>query len=254
MVSPFMKVEVYIKNYFEGDGKMGIKQKLGMGVAAGVLGVSLVSGGTYAYFTSESVTETGTVSTGTIAFTDVTTTSFEVSNLVPGDGLFKLVDTTDATFGEHGEGHRIMHSLDFKYTGSAEAWVLPKDFAYEFTGPSGKENPGDTQLVKEVVGFMVNNVFYTYFTGIQNDAVRKYLGFNEDTKVVTLNNKDNSNLNDAVPVNENEDIKVWLKTGLQLEAGNEYQGTDWKLNFSLKAVQRAHNPELSTDGIIWTTE
>lgn len=228
---------------------MGIKQKLGMGVAAGVLGVSLVSGGTYAYFTAGSESETGSVSTATVSFDNKIDTSIKVGNLVPGDGDFNLVDSTDATFGEHGPGHRVMEDLTFKYTGSADAWVLIDQFEYTQENLKDGVLLDKNQLVKEVIGYKIGDTLYSKYTGIYNDSVRAALGLSTNYTHVQLG------AGDAVPVKQNDVVTVLIKTGLKIAAENEYQGAKWNLNMSLKATQRDHNPESPTNSaIIWSDE
>lgn len=71
---------------------MGIKAKLGMGIATGVLAVSMIGGGTYAYFNDVEAT-TNTFAAGTLDLGVNPTTIINVDNLKPGDWMnrtFKL--------------------------------------------------------------------------------------------------------------------------------------------------------------------
>ncbi|GIO39403.1 cell division protein FtsN [Paenibacillus antibioticophila] len=73
---------------------MGIKKTLGFGVATAALGLSLIGGGTFAYF-SDSVQTTGTFAAGTLDLDASPTAIIDVSNLKPGDGAtrtFKLLN------------------------------------------------------------------------------------------------------------------------------------------------------------------
>jgi spore coat-associated protein N len=67
---------------------MGIKQKLGLGVASAVLGVSLIGGGTYAYF-SDTADTSGTFASGTIELNANPTTIIDVKNIKPGDTMLR---------------------------------------------------------------------------------------------------------------------------------------------------------------------
>ncbi|KAA0563008.1 cell division protein FtsN [Bacillus sp. CH30_1T] len=67
---------------------MGIKQKLGLGVASAVLGVSLIGGGTYAYF-SDTAETSGTFASGTIELNANPTTIIDVHNIKPGDTMLR---------------------------------------------------------------------------------------------------------------------------------------------------------------------
>lgn len=67
---------------------MGIKQKLGLGVASAVLGVSLIGGGTYAYF-SDTAETSGTFASGTLDLNANPTTIINVENIKPGDTMLR---------------------------------------------------------------------------------------------------------------------------------------------------------------------
>lgn len=63
---------------------MGIKKKLGLGVMSAALGVSLITGGTYAYF-SDSEQTNNTFAAGTLDLAVEPTQIIDVGNLKPGD-------------------------------------------------------------------------------------------------------------------------------------------------------------------------
>ncbi|WP_099158025.1 TasA family protein [Virgibacillus ndiopensis] len=67
---------------------MSIKKKLGLGVASAVLGVSLIGGGTYAYFNDTEETN-NTFAAGTLDLSVDPTTIIDVDNLKPGDVMFR---------------------------------------------------------------------------------------------------------------------------------------------------------------------
>lgn len=73
---------------------MGIKKTLGFGVATAALGLTLIGGGTFAYF-SDSVETTGTFAAGTLDLNADPTAIIDVGNLKPGDSAtrtFQLVN------------------------------------------------------------------------------------------------------------------------------------------------------------------
>lgn len=70
---------------------MGIKKKLGMGVATAVLGLGLVGGGTFAYF-SDTAEATGDFAAGTLDLSVDPTEVIEVDNLKPGDWMPRSFD------------------------------------------------------------------------------------------------------------------------------------------------------------------
>jgi spore coat-associated protein N len=93
---------------------MGIKQKLGLGVASAVLGVSLIGGGTYAYF-SDTAVQTNTFASGTLDLSVDPTVNVQVANLKPGDW-------TDETFKLKNEG-----TLDIKKVKLHTAYTVTKN-------------------------------------------------------------------------------------------------------------------------------
>ncbi len=71
-----------------GGNGMGIKQKLGLGAASAVLGLSLIGGGTYAYF-SDTAEATATFAAGTLDLSADPTTIIDVKNIKPGDKMLR---------------------------------------------------------------------------------------------------------------------------------------------------------------------
>ncbi|WP_040208568.1 TasA family protein [Neobacillus jeddahensis] len=67
---------------------MGIKKKLGLGLASAALGLSLVGGGTFAYF-NDVETSNNTFAAGTLNLTLNPTQMFKIQNMKPGDKMFK---------------------------------------------------------------------------------------------------------------------------------------------------------------------
>jgi len=70
----------------EEEEKMSIKKKLGMGLASAALGISLIGGGTYAYF-SDTAEQTNTFASGTIVLDVDPTVQVPMENLKPGDWM-----------------------------------------------------------------------------------------------------------------------------------------------------------------------
>lgn len=67
---------------------MGIKKKLGMVMVTGALGLTLIGGGTYAYF-SDSETTNNTFATGTLDLSAEPTKIIDVDELSPGDSIVR---------------------------------------------------------------------------------------------------------------------------------------------------------------------
>ena len=68
--------------------ELGIKKQLGMGMLSAALGIALIGGGTYAYFSSSETTN-NTFATGTLDLAVEPTTVIEVGDLKPGDWVIR---------------------------------------------------------------------------------------------------------------------------------------------------------------------
>jgi spore coat-associated protein N len=67
---------------------MSIKKKLGLGMASAALGLSLIGGGTFAYF-NDVETSNNSFAAGTLNLTLNPTEMFKIQNMKPGDRMFK---------------------------------------------------------------------------------------------------------------------------------------------------------------------
>src|SRR5690625_134489 len=67
---------------------MNIKKQLGMGIMSAVLGIMLIGGGTYAYF-SDSETSNNTFAAGTLDLAMEPTEMIDIDNLKPGDEMIR---------------------------------------------------------------------------------------------------------------------------------------------------------------------
>lgn len=73
---------------------MSIKKKLGLGIGTAALGLSLVGGGTFAYF-SDTAVQASTFASGTLDLNVNPTTNIEFKDIAPGDWIprtFELVN------------------------------------------------------------------------------------------------------------------------------------------------------------------
>src|SRR5690625_316204 len=67
---------------------MGIKKQLGMGMATAALGLTLIGGGTFAYFSDNEETN-NTFAAGTLDLSAEPTEIIEVDNMAPGDSMIR---------------------------------------------------------------------------------------------------------------------------------------------------------------------
>ncbi|MED3780847.1 CalY family protein [Heyndrickxia sporothermodurans] len=70
---------------------MSLKKKLGMGVASAALGLALIGGGTYAYF-SDTAEASGNFAAGTLKLSTNPTEIINVKNIKPGDTMLRSFD------------------------------------------------------------------------------------------------------------------------------------------------------------------
>ncbi|WHY87515.1 TasA family protein [Neobacillus novalis] len=70
---------------------MGFKKKFGMGAASALLGLSLIGGGTYAYFSSSAVTD-NTFAAGTLDLAVQPSTIINIDNIAPGDSMTRVFE------------------------------------------------------------------------------------------------------------------------------------------------------------------
>lgn len=70
---------------------MRLKKKLGMGIMSGIMGVSLIGGGTFAYF-SDSAVASSTFAAGTLDLSVQPTTIVDINNIAPGDSMTRVFE------------------------------------------------------------------------------------------------------------------------------------------------------------------
>jgi spore coat-associated protein N len=85
---------------------MSLKKKLGMGIATAVLGMGLIGGGVFAYF-SDTAEQTNTFASGTLSLESVPEVVVDVDNLKPGDTMYR-------EFGLYNDGSLDIGSVTLK--------------------------------------------------------------------------------------------------------------------------------------------
>ncbi|WP_121640357.1 CalY family protein [Virgibacillus sp. Bac330] len=70
---------------------MGIKKQIGIGVLSATLGLTLITGGTYAYFSDEEVSQ-NTFAAGTLDLNAEPTEIIDLHNLKPGDSMVRTFE------------------------------------------------------------------------------------------------------------------------------------------------------------------
>lgn len=127
---------------------MGLKKKLGMGIASAALGVSLIGGGTFAYFSDTADVKTN-FTAGTLDLNANPTTLIPITNMKPGDWMnrsFELKNDGSLDIA------RVLLTTDYTVTNKAGAPANSDDFGKhirvnflwnddkEFVGPNNNNS------------------------------------------------------------------------------------------------------------------
>jgi spore coat-associated protein N len=75
---------------------MSIKKKLGLGLASAALGLSLIGGGTYAYFNDTAVSSPNSFAAGTLDLAVNPEVMFTINNMKPGDRMLRQFTLTNS--------------------------------------------------------------------------------------------------------------------------------------------------------------
>jgi spore coat-associated protein N len=113
--------------------KMSLKKKLGLGVASAALGLSLVGGGTYAYF-SDTADTSATFAAGTLDLNAAPTEIINVGNIKPGDTMLR--------------SFRLLND------GSLDIATINLDTDYTVTDANGNNNDDLGKHIR--VNFLIN--------------------------------------------------------------------------------------------------
>ncbi|MCM3636599.1 CalY family protein [Sporosarcina luteola] len=153
---------------------MGLKKKLAMGIATGAMAVSMIGGGTYAYF-NDVETSVNQFATGTLDLAVNPVTIIDVSNIKPGDWMNR--------------------TFELKNNGSLDIAKVLLTTDYKITDKKGDNTEDFGKYIR--VNFLMNNdksgrnepndVFYKttldQLKGTASDAVQKkvFSFFGEDS-------------------------------------------------------------------------
>ncbi|NBJ69575.1 MULTISPECIES: TasA family protein [Clostridia] len=185
---------------------MDIKKKLGISIITAMLGVILISGGTYSYFNDNEET-TNTFATGLLNLGINKTSIIDIENLVPGDrvnGHFKL--TNDGT-------------VDMKEV------VLHSD--YEVVD-KGENNKG------EDLADYITVEYLHHVNGNKNVIFKKKLSEMKNKSIPVL---------EQFPVNSDaENFSVRFSFMDNKKSQNHFQGDYIRLQWRFEAMQRDGKP------------
>ncbi|MQR94606.1 TasA family protein [Fictibacillus phosphorivorans] len=194
---------------------MSLKKKLGLGVASAALGLSLVGGGTYAYF-SDSVTTSNTFATGTLDLATDPTTIVEVTNIKPRDTItrtFKLQNkgTLDISKVKLNSTYEV---IDAKLNNKANTEDFGKHIKVEFLYNKDK---GETIVYNTTLDKLTSNPDV-----VENDFWDIIFGGEYGIKTGTT-----------------DTLKVKFVFEDNNKDQNDFQGDSLKLNWTFNAEQTA---------------
>lgn len=191
---------------------MNLKAKLGSGIIAGVLGLSLIGGGTYAYF-SDQVTTHNTFAAGTLDLSVEPEVVVEVENMKPGDSIIR-----DFELQNNGTLNIQTVSLDTNYTVIDAAGDNTEDFGEHI------------------------QVSFLYNANQMNEVVYETtLAKLKDMKPEAITDKvfDEVLKNGGLEVGESHDLVVVFEFVDNGEDQNEFQGDQLELEWTFIAEQTA---------------
>ncbi|MTH52392.1 cell division protein FtsN [Bacillus mangrovi] len=190
---------------------MGVKKKLGLGLASAALGLSLVGGGTYAYFSDKEVSESS-FAAGTLDLELNPETVIDVPNIKPGDTMdraFKLVNKG---------------SINIKKI------KLLSDYSVENMGDAANtEDLGEYIRVNFLFNAdKLNDVVYSTTLSKMKEMDPNVLGKNVFTPLMERK---------GLKAGTTDDMIVQFEFIDNGEDQNQFQGDKLKLNWSFEAFQ-----------------
>ncbi len=190
---------------------MGFKKQLGIGIATAALGLSLIGGGTYAYFSDEETTN-NTFAAGTLDLTAEPSTLIEVEDLKPGDS--------------------IIRDFELQNTGTLDMNKVTLDTDYKVIDAEG-DNEDDDFGEHIEVEFLYNAdnldevIYETTLAELQEmspEAVNEHVFYPE------LGEK-------GLPAGETHDLVVKFNFVDNGEDQNHFQGDELKLEWTFNGEQ-----------------
>jgi spore coat-associated protein N len=210
---------------------MSIKKKMGLGIMAGALGVSLIGGGTWAAF-NDVETTSNTFAAGTLDLVvgEATTMDFEVTNLKPGDTFTKKLVLSN-------NGSLDINQIKIHAT-KEEGWTNKDELGLEEKiGPNAGFNTEDDFLSQFKVWISPENTTnYVYADTLAaltaGVGVDELTGTDADTVGFAAGSDDRVF---DVKVEFVEDPEKF--SGTRLYKQNKYQGESSNLKFVFEATQ-----------------
>jgi spore coat-associated protein N len=188
---------------------MNIKKQLGMGIMSAALGISLIGGGTFAYFSDSETTE-NTFAAGTLDLSVDPTTIIDVDNIKPGDSMVR--------------------TFELQNNGSLDIESVSLDTAYTVDDAEGNntEDFGEHILVEFLYNAdKLDEVIYQTTLAELQDMSPEVVGEHIFDPL----------LEDGLPSGEIDDLVVQFNFVDNDEDQNEFQGDALNLEWTFTATQ-----------------
>ncbi|QQK78926.1 M73 family metallopeptidase [Salicibibacter cibi] len=190
---------------------MGIKKQLGMGVTTAVLGLTLIGGGTFAYF-SDSVETNNTFAAGTLDLDAEPTEIIDVDNLQPGDSMIR--------------------DFELQNNGSLDIDAVTLETDYTVIDAEGNNTEDFGEFIEVEFLYNADNldevIFETTLSELQDmepEAISEHVFYPELG-------------DDGLPVDESHDLVVQFNfLGDVEEDLNQFQGDSLELEWTFTATQ-----------------
>lgn len=190
---------------------MGMKRKLGAGIMSAAIGLSLIGGGTYAYF-SDSEETTSTFAAGTIDLAIEPTKIVEIDGLNPGDSISR-------TFQLQNNG-----SIDIKEV------LLETDYTVDDADADNTEDFGEHIEVEFLYNIdQVNEVIYETTLAELKEMTPEAIS--EEVFLPIIGE-------DGLEAGTEDDFLVKFNFVDNGEDQNEFQGDSLDLEWTFNAMQR----------------
>lgn len=190
---------------------MSIKKRFGMGMMSAALGIALIGGGTYAYFSDTEVTN-NTFAAGTLDLTVAPTEIINVDNIKPGDSFIR-----DFELGNGG-------TLDI------DKVYIETD--YTVNDPKGDNTEDFAEHIQVEFLYNVNNldevIFETTLAELKDmtpEAINQHIFYPE------FGDK-------GLPAGETHDLVVKFNFVDNGEDQNQFQGDSLQLTWTFNATQK----------------
>lgn len=203
---------------------MSLKKKLGMGLASAALGIALVGGGTFAYF-SDTETSNNVFAAGTLDLAVNPSTIIDVKDIKPGDWMNR--------------------TFNLKNSGSLDIAKVLLDTSYTVTDAKGDNGNADFGE-HIVVNFLKNDGHPEYwgdddsYTVVYKKTLKQLSNMTPDDLAVELEDVlwwDYEQ--DGIPAGGTDHMRVQFEFKDNGQDQNIFQGDSLKLEWKFTAEQEA---------------